>query len=94
MLALFVVSLSPFAGAQERECNGTVPSLDEMKYMDEDDLRRKICFWDKSAKLYLDAQSIDGYSDCSDQAELARKVLEKDFDAAPPTAEECAKMFD
>ena len=86
---------------QAADCNGLLVSLDELRYMDADELQLQICAVPKSRDLYMkimdisgnDKQIMDQISACFKVTKLATKVLDREHGEKPYTKEKCKEVY-
>jgi len=78
---------------QAADCNGLLVSLDELRYLDADELQLKICAVPKSMDLYMQMMDLDQISACGKVTNLATKVLDREHGEKPYTKEKCKEEY-
>ena len=88
-LFIFVASLNAYGA----DCGGLSAPLEELKYLDVDELQMKVCAVPKIRAIYLKMLDIDNMSACGKVENLATKVLKREYGEEPLTAEQCKEQY-
>ena len=78
---------------QAADCGGLLVPLDELRYLDADELQMKLCSVPRFRSIFMQMMDLDEISACGKVTNLGSKVLEREHDEKPYTAAECKEKY-
>jgi hypothetical protein len=93
MLAVGLMFSLGSISTQAADCSGLLVSLDELRYLDADELQFKICAVPKFMDIYMQMMNIDELGACTKVTNLASKVLDREHGEKPYTKEKCKEVY-
>ena len=93
ILLLVLLSTGVSQGALAASCGGLLVPLDELKYMDADELQRDLCYVPKYHLRFLRFGDFDNISACTKFTNLATKVLKREHGVEPLNILECDELL-
>lgn len=93
MLALGLMFSLGSINTQAADCGGMLVPLDELKYMDDNELQWNLCRVPGFLDLYMQMMNTEEMSACAKLTSLGSKVLKREHGQEPYSAEKCKEEY-